>query len=104
MADAETLMADFNLKYEGVRSFVKNSITDCRNIGYVSTLNGRRRYLPAISSLDAAARSEAERQAVNTRIQGSAADLVKVAMTEIDRNSCVSISMLRRKKMTKNKM
>ena len=55
-----------------------------RKVSYVVTILGRKRFLPAINSMDKSAQSQAERQAVNTVIQGSAADLVKMAMINID--------------------
>lgn len=57
----------------------------CRKNGYVETLLGRRRYLPEITSNILQAQSHAERQALNTTIQGSAADVVKQAMILIDK-------------------
>lgn len=57
-----------------------------RQQGYIETLAGRRRYLPHINSADSAQRSQAERQAINTSIQGSAADVAKYAMLRMERN------------------
>ena len=78
----------FKSRFSGVRAYLKTTINECRRLGYVTTISGRKRYLPNIRSSNAAARSQAERQAVNTTIQGSAADLVKLAMINIDRRLC----------------
>lgn len=63
-----------------------NSVVEsCRNKGYVTTIMERRRYLSHILSENKAERAHAERQAINTTIQGSAADIIKKATIEIDR-------------------
>ena len=68
----------------GLKRYIFTVIEQCRVLGYVSTIAGRRRYLPNISSTtNRAGRAQAERQAVNTTVQGSAADLVKVATINI---------------------
>lgn len=56
----------------------------CRRLGYIETISGRRRYLPAIKAADIKERRGAERQAINSTVQGSAADLIKQAMIDID--------------------
>jgi DNA polymerase-1 len=71
--------------YSGVRSFIENTIKKTEQIGYVTTLFGRRRYVPTINSRNKTEKSAAERIAVNTLIQGSAADIVKTAMLNLDR-------------------
>ena len=78
----------FKARFTGVRAYLKRTVDECRRLGYVTTISGRRRYLPNIRSPNAVARSQAERQAVNTTVQGSAADLVKLAMANIDRRMC----------------
>ncbi len=65
--------------------FTKNIIADARKCSYIETIKGRRRYLPNITSDDPARRAKAERQAVNSTIQGSAADIAKLAMLEMDK-------------------
>ena len=82
--EAARFMTSFKSKYEGLESFLRSSVDRCRELGYVETLMGRRRYLPAIKSTNANERSQAERQAVNSTVQGSAADLVKQAMINVD--------------------
>ena len=70
-------------KYKGVAKFRENIIEFARKNGYVTTLFNRRRYLPDINSENHRIRSEAERMAINTPIQGTAADLIKKAMINI---------------------
>lgn len=82
---AAKFMETFRSKYPTMRRFISQVIQDCRDKGYVSTLLGRKRFLSGIHSAHVHARSQAERQAVNTTIQGSAADLVKTAMVNIDK-------------------
>ena len=70
-------------RYAGVREFIDNTIVDVRRSGVSKTLLGRRRPIPDMQSRNPAARSFAERTAVNTPLQGTAADLIKVAMIRI---------------------
>ncbi len=72
-------------KYQGVKDHIDTSLREARDKGYVSNLFGRRRYLPEINSSNQMARSAAERTAINTPIQGTAADFIKVAMIQIHR-------------------
>jgi DNA polymerase-1 len=65
--------------------FLDGTVAQARERGFVATILGRRRYLPELGSRDAGVRQFAERAAVNTPIQGSAADLIKLAMLEVDR-------------------
>ena len=58
-------------------------VVDCRRLGYITTLNGRRRYLPAISAGAPSDVARAERQAVNSLCQGSAADILKAALLAV---------------------
>jgi DNA polymerase-1 len=71
--------------YAGVRRFLDATLEEARSRGWVATLLGRRRYLPELRSTHGAERSFAERAAINTPIQGSAADLVKLAMLSVHR-------------------
>ncbi|KAL8575274.1 hypothetical protein ACOMHN_001819 [Nucella lapillus] len=82
--DAAVFMESFKAKYTGVRSYLRKTVEECREKGYVTTVAGRRRYLPAIKDTNPLARAQAERQAVNSTVQGSAADMVKTAMNVID--------------------
>ena len=72
-------------KYHAVKDYIDSSLKEAREKGYVTTLFGRRRYLPEINSSNQMARNAAERTAINSPIQGTAADLIKVAMIEIHR-------------------
>ncbi len=78
--EAKTLLTDFGAKFSAVNEYRTLVIGVARNLGYVTTLLKRRRYLPDINSRVVGFRASAERQAFNTRIQGSAADIIKVAM------------------------
>jgi DNA polymerase-1 len=69
--------------YRGVREFMEHIVRQARDDGYVSTLLGRRRYLPEIGASNKTRREFAERAAINTPIQGTAADIMKVAMLEV---------------------
>ena len=89
-SEAVNLVETFKNCYPGVKSFISDTIQSCKTKGYVVTMSGRKRFLPAIHSVDKSAQGQAERQAVNTVIQGSAADLVKMAMINIDQ--CMSRS------------
>jgi DNA polymerase-1 len=70
-------------RYSGVKRFLDRQIADAREKGYCQTLLGRRRPLPAITSRNAGLRANAERMAMNAPIQGTAADLMKLAMIEL---------------------
>ena len=83
-SEASDLVETFKNCYPGVKSFMSDTIQLCKTKGYVVMVAGRKRFLPAIHSVDKSAQSQAERQAVNTVIQGSAADLVKMATINID--------------------
>ena len=83
--EAAQFMETFKSKYPTMKKYISKVVQDCRNSGYVSTLLGRKRFLPGIHSPNVHVRSQAERQAINSTIQGSAADLVKMAMINIDR-------------------
>ncbi|XP_038223120.1 DNA polymerase theta-like [Zerene cesonia] len=82
--EAAMFMDSFYNTYPDVRKFTQNVVQECRSKGYVETLMKRRRYLPDINSLVVSKRNTAERQAVNTTVQGSAADIAKAAMCAID--------------------
>jgi DNA polymerase theta len=77
---AKAMMKDFLGRYPGVQRFLHSLKQRSRKIGYVETLLGRRRYLSGLGSGDRKLRARAERQAVNTLCQGSAADLIKVGV------------------------
>ena len=83
-ADAQRTIDAYFERYRGVRRFIDETIEGARRRGYVRTLLGRRRYLPDLGSRNRVLRSAAERMAVNTVVQGTAADLIKKAMVEVD--------------------
>ncbi|HJU03993.1 MAG TPA: DNA polymerase I [Nitrospiraceae bacterium] len=70
-------------RYAGVKAFLDRTLADAKRLGYVTTILGRRRPIPELSSHDATQRSFGERMAINNPIQGSAADLIKVAMISV---------------------
>jgi DNA polymerase theta len=82
-AQAQDFQESFMREYAGVAAWVRSCSEQARRCGYVETLGGRRRFLPALAASGAAERSHAERQAVNTSCQASAADLVRLAMLGI---------------------
>ncbi|REJ33155.1 MAG: DNA polymerase I, partial [Bacillota bacterium] len=83
--DAQRYIEDYFRRYPGVRRYIDTVIETARERGYVTTLFGRRRYLPDLRSRNWARRSFAERTAMNTPIQGTAADIIKLAMVEVHR-------------------
>jgi DNA polymerase-1 len=82
-AEARRYIDSYFARYPGVRAFLDRTIEDAKAKGYVTTLLGRRRFIPELASSAAAVRSFGERTAVNTPIQGTAADLIKLAMIRI---------------------
>jgi DNA polymerase I-like protein with 3'-5' exonuclease and polymerase domains len=78
--EAKALLSDFSAKFPSINDYRAKVIGVARNKGYISTILKRRRYLPDITSKQTGFRASAERQAFNTRIQGSAADIIKLAM------------------------
>ena len=83
--DAKDLIDGYFASFPAIRSFIDDSIGFARENGYVETLFGRRRYLPDINAKNATVRSLAERNAVNAPIQGTAADIIKLAMIGVDK-------------------
>jgi len=83
--EAEAFMGAYFRRFAGVRDFRNELIRRAQERGGAETLLGRQRPLPGIGSDDWAVRSKAERQALNTPVQGSAADLIKLAMTRVHR-------------------
>ncbi len=84
-AEAQAIINRYFERYRGVRAWLDATIAEAKRTGEVSTLFGRKRYVAEIHSRNFAARQGAERIAVNTPIQGTAADLIKRAMIEVDR-------------------
>ena len=81
--EAKELIDTYYATYPKLRNFISEQVDFARNNGYVQTVLGRRRYLNDINSRNAVVRSAAERNAVNAPIQGSAADIIKIAMINI---------------------
>ncbi len=82
---AKELIEGYFRSFPGVKAYMEKSIQMAREKGYAETIMGRRRYLPDIHSGNSYVRSNAERNAINTPIQGSAADIIKLAMIRIQR-------------------
>ena len=83
-AEAKAMTAAYFARFPSVRNYIDGVIERGRQDGYVSTLLGRRRYMPALRSSNYMLRSAAEREATNAPLQGSAADLMKLAMVRMD--------------------
>ena len=83
--EAKNYIDSYLTNYVGVRRYMKSVVEDARNIGYTQTLYGRRRWIPELKSTNFNIRSGAERITLNTPIQGTAADLIKLAMIRVDR-------------------
>ena len=81
--EAKELIDGYFNSYPGVKAYMDESIQKARDVGYVTTMFGRRRYLPDIHSRNQVVRGNAERNAINAPIQGSAADIIKIAMVRI---------------------
>ena len=81
--EAKQLIDGYFETYPGVKAFMNRCIKMARENGYVETMYGRRRYLPDIFSRNSVVRGNAERNAINSPIQGSAADIIKIAMIQI---------------------
>lgn len=81
--EASSLIQGYFASYPGVEAYMKRVVQEAQRDGYVSTLMGRRRYLPDINSANAIVRGYAERNAINAPLQGTAADIIKVAMIRI---------------------
>lgn len=81
--EAGELIDQYFATYPGIRKFMDGTIEKAKEQGYVETLLGRRRYLPDINSRNFTLRGHAERNAINSPIQGSAADLIKLAMIKL---------------------
>ncbi|HTY37617.1 MAG TPA: DNA polymerase I [Bacteroidota bacterium] len=82
--EAKEIIARYFERFPKVRQYIQDTIASARSTGYVETLMGRRRFLPDINSGNQNIRQNAERQAINMPIQGTAADMIKLAMIQID--------------------
>lgn len=81
--EAQALIDQYFNEFSGLKNYMEKVVADARENGYVTTLKGRRRYLRDIDSRNGMIRSQAERTAINTPIQGTAADMIKLAMIKI---------------------
>ncbi len=81
--DAKELIDEYFKNFPGVKAYMDERIEFARNNGYVQTLEGRKRFLPDINSKNATVRGMAERNAINAPIQGTAADIIKIAMLNV---------------------
>ena len=82
--EAREFISRYFAKYPGVKRFMDSAAQDGQNNGYAITLMGRRRYLPELSSPKSAIREFGKRAAMNTPVQGTAADIIKLAMVRVD--------------------
>ena len=82
--DAKKIIDDYFASFPSISSFIESTLAAARETSYVETLFGRRRYIPDINSHNATIRSLAERNAVNAPIQGTAADIIKMAMIAVE--------------------
>lgn len=85
MADASMIIKKFNAKYTSISKYVDDMTYFASSHGYVKTLFNRRRYLPDIYSANRSMKEFAKRNAINTPLQGSASDIIKLAMLEVDK-------------------
>ncbi len=84
--ESADLIKAYNSEYPGIHKYMEKTIAFAQEHGYVETLTGRRRYLRDINSRNATVRGAAERNAINSPIQGTAADMIKLAMARIHRD------------------
>ena len=84
-AEAKQLIDDYFASFPSIRAWIDRTLAGARANGYVETLMGRRRYVPDVSSANATVRAFAERNAVNAPIQGTSADIIKLAMVAVER-------------------
>ena len=82
-SEGQRLIDEYFVQYPGVKRYMDNTIEDARQCGYVETITGRRRYLRDINSGNLTVRKAAERTAINMPIQGTSADMIKLAMVRI---------------------
>ncbi len=83
--EAKSIIDSYFEQFGTIKSFMDGLVNDARELGYVETIMKRRRYLPDINSANAIVRGYAERNAINAPIQGSAADIIKLAMIAVDK-------------------
>ncbi len=84
-AEAKQIIDDYFESFPAIRSFIEDTLTAARENGYVETIFGRRRFVPDVNSRNGTVRALAERNAVNAPIQGTSADIIKMAMAGVAR-------------------
>ncbi len=84
-SEAATLIENYFIQFPVVKSFMEDLVHKAEQAGYAETLLGRRRMIPEINSANKTIKSAAERTAINTPIQGTAADMIKIAMIDVDK-------------------
>ena len=82
-AEAKKIIEDYFANFPAISSYIEDTLTAARETGYVETIFGRRRYLPDINSKNGTVRALAERNAINAPIQGTSADIIKLAMISV---------------------
>ncbi len=82
--EAASFIRNYFESYPGIKRYVEETISSVRSLGYAETLFGRRRYIPEINSTNFNVRNAAERAAINMPVQGTAADIIKIAMNRLD--------------------
>ena len=83
MDDAKSYIDQYFARHPGIKRYMEKTVSEARERGYVATLFGRKRAVPEVKSKNAAVRQQGERLAINSPIQGTAADMIKLAMTHI---------------------
>ena len=83
--EAEKYIKDYFDKHQAVKDYMDGQVESCRNSGYTRTIMGRKRYIHEINASNFMTRQLGERLAMNSPIQGSAADIIKIAMVKVDR-------------------
>jgi DNA polymerase-1 len=83
--EAASFIAAYFEKYKGINVYLDATKNQARERGYVQTILGRRRYIPEVNSANAQVRQAAERMAINMPVQGTAADIIKLAMIKLQR-------------------
>ena len=84
-AEAKKIIEDYFANFPAISAYIEDTLASAREFGYVETLFGRRRYLPDINSKNGTVRALAERTAINAPIQGTSADIIKLAMINVQK-------------------
>jgi DNA polymerase-1 len=89
MGEAKDMIDSYFEAYPGVRAYLDDAVAQAKELGYAQTMFGRRRYIPELAARNAVQRGFGERTAMNHPMQGSAADIIKMAMNEVARSMLV---------------